>query len=335
MAYEPISGTVPQYMKDAAGTTASGYYLKFYRAGTTTAIQMATDSTAETLLNKCTLNTRGEPISDDAAPSSVFIPHLNESYKIALYATEDDADNNNTDNAVWIVDSISVGSTSVGTALGYATVNSDAVSGATALDVEKAFENTYRRVLGSSASDVLTYTVQPNSGQSWTAGATITFSLQGGGIITIAQGSGVTINWPDFIPSTASSFSLKHKGQYCVLKYVSTDTWDAIVAPPPFADIVTRTSTSNTPTVEWGGRINYMSNASATTITIQNEATQSWQVGQRMDFVREGVGTVSFVASGVTINSAAGNLSIKNQYGGASLIYKGSDVFSLIGDLDT
>lgn len=333
MAYSATSGIPIQLMKDSAGTAAAGYYLKFYRAGTTTAITMATDSTGDTLLNKCKLNTRGEPISDDANDDSVFIPHLDETYKVAFYSTADDADNNNTDNAVWIVDNIS-GAFSVGTSLGYATVVSDTVSGATALNVEKVFENTYRRVLGSSNSDVLTYTVNPDSSESWTLGATITFHLQGDGVIILAPGSGVTINSPDYTPDD-TNLALRFKGQTAVLKNVGTNAWDVTVSTPPFSEIKERTSTSNTPTTDWPARINMMNNASAQTVTIQNEATQNWQVGHRIDFVRKGSGTVTFAASGVTINSAAGNLSMKNRYSAASLVYEGSDVWYLFGDLDT
>jgi hypothetical protein len=44
MAYNPISGAAIQYVT-SAGNVASGYYLKFYTANTTTPLSMATDAT--------------------------------------------------------------------------------------------------------------------------------------------------------------------------------------------------------------------------------------------------------------------------------------------------
>lgn len=102
MAYRPISNTVPQY--HVSGSPAADYYLKFYQSGTTSAISMATDVTGDTTLSRCALNAEGYPINGSSA---VFIPHINTKYKIALYPTQDDADNDTTANAVWIVDNLS------------------------------------------------------------------------------------------------------------------------------------------------------------------------------------------------------------------------------------
>jgi hypothetical protein len=107
MAYTPISGIVPQLSRNAGGAAAGGYYLKGYSAGTTTPLSMGTDSTPTATLAKCKLNSRGEPISNDADETTVFIPHYNASYKLVLYVTEADADANTTANAVWVVDNIS------------------------------------------------------------------------------------------------------------------------------------------------------------------------------------------------------------------------------------
>jgi len=107
MAYTPVSGVVPQFARNAGGASASGYYLKGYAAGTTTPLSMGVDSTPTFTLAKCALNTRGEPISNDADDDSVFIPHFNALYKLVLYINSTDADNNTTANAVWVVDNIS------------------------------------------------------------------------------------------------------------------------------------------------------------------------------------------------------------------------------------
>ena len=101
--WTPISGSVPQYQA-ADGTLASGYYLKFYSAGTTTPLSMATDSTGGTTLAKAQINTAGYPINGSG---DVFIPHISQSYKIVLYKNATDADNDTTGNADWVIDNIS------------------------------------------------------------------------------------------------------------------------------------------------------------------------------------------------------------------------------------
>ena len=105
MAYTPISGTVPQY-SNASNELASDHWLKFYIGITTTPLSMATDSYGTTLLAKCKLNSRGEPITSPYDNNSVFIPHINQTYRIVLYKSEVDADNNTTANAEFNVGGI-------------------------------------------------------------------------------------------------------------------------------------------------------------------------------------------------------------------------------------
>lgn len=101
MAYKAIDKAVPFY-----GTGASGYWLKGYSSGTTTPLNMGTDNTGGTTLAKCKINPSGYPISDSADNDTVFIPNFNADFKLALYSSETDADNNTTANAEWVVDLI-------------------------------------------------------------------------------------------------------------------------------------------------------------------------------------------------------------------------------------
>jgi len=103
MSYSPISGDVPQYQKDADGTAASGFYLKFFAENGTTPILMATDITGGTLLSVAQINTTGNPRTA-AGDTSTFIPHINQNYKIGLFPTLDDADN--VTNAIWLPDNV-------------------------------------------------------------------------------------------------------------------------------------------------------------------------------------------------------------------------------------
>ena len=102
MAYEPLAGLVPQYQK-SNGDLASGFYLKFHIAGTPTALSMSIDNTGNTLIAKCQINSSGYPITD---ASAVFIPHLDQNYKISLYPTSADADADT--NAEWSVDNLKI-----------------------------------------------------------------------------------------------------------------------------------------------------------------------------------------------------------------------------------
>jgi hypothetical protein len=101
--WSPISNSVPQFSKNAGGAAAADYYLKFYLSGTTTPTSMATDSTGGTLLDKCKINSLGYPVNGS---DEVFIPHIDQAYKLALYTNVTDADNNATGSAAWVVDGL-------------------------------------------------------------------------------------------------------------------------------------------------------------------------------------------------------------------------------------
>lgn len=68
----------------------------------------------------------------------------------------------------------------------------------------------------------------------------------------------------------------------------------------------------------------------AITITVDNVLT----AGQRIDFAQYGTGQVTFAAgSGVTLNSADGNLKTAKQYAGVSVECVASGVYWLVGNL--
>lgn len=98
MPYMPVAGYALQTMTQA-GEVASGYYLKFYEANTTTPLSMATDSAGSTLLVKAKLNDNGMPISNPLDNTTVFIPFVNQAYRLVIYTSEADADANNTASA--------------------------------------------------------------------------------------------------------------------------------------------------------------------------------------------------------------------------------------------
>jgi hypothetical protein len=73
------------------------------------------------------------------------------------------------------------------------------------------------------------------------------------------------------------------------------------------------------------------STGSAITITIDNVLTQQ---GDRIDFIQAGSGQITFAAgSGVTLSSADAKLKTAKQFAGASVVFGGSGVYYLIGNL--
>jgi hypothetical protein len=73
------------------------------------------------------------------------------------------------------------------------------------------------------------------------------------------------------------------------------------------------------------------STGSAITITIDNVLTQQ---GDRIDFIQAGSGQITFAAgSGVTLSSADAKVKTAKQFAGASVVFGGSGVYYLIGNL--
>lgn len=102
MARSPLTGLLPQYAKNAGGAAASGYWLKLYSVGSTSAKSMYTALTGGSTLAKCTLNSRGETISNQFDDDSTFIPYVDGDYDAYLFETAADADSNNTAASVYL-----------------------------------------------------------------------------------------------------------------------------------------------------------------------------------------------------------------------------------------
>lgn len=105
MTWTPISGTVPQY-STSSNALADDYYLKFYASGTTTPINMATDSTGTAQLAECKLSSDGYPVTNPLDDATKFIPHIDKNYRIVLYKSKADADADNTSAAAFNIDGL-------------------------------------------------------------------------------------------------------------------------------------------------------------------------------------------------------------------------------------
>jgi hypothetical protein len=74
----------------------------------------------------------------------------------------------------------------------------------------------------------------------------------------------------------------------------------------------------------------FLTGGTGRTFTIDNVLS----AGQRIDFVQDGSGQITFAAgSGVTLNSKGSKLKTSAQYSGASVVCRSSGVYYLVGDL--
>jgi len=113
MAYTLIDTSPIQIQKNAAGNSASGYYLKLYAAGTTTPISMYTTSVGGGALSACQIDSDGFTINGSGDP---FIPYVDQSYKMVVYPTLQLANSNSFASAFLVIDNI----TQVAASPGYA-----------------------------------------------------------------------------------------------------------------------------------------------------------------------------------------------------------------------
>jgi hypothetical protein len=104
MPWYPIAHTLPQYV-DSSGAPYSGAVLKAYANGTSTNINLATDATGGTTASSMALNASGYP----EVSGNEVIPHVDEAYKLSLYATQAAADADT--GAIWTIDELTAGPT--------------------------------------------------------------------------------------------------------------------------------------------------------------------------------------------------------------------------------
>lgn len=97
MTWYPLAFLPPQF-ENTTGVPYSGAVLKAYAAGTNDNIPLATDYTGATTAASMVLNAAGYITHGGA----IVIPHLQENYKLALYANQAAADADS--GAIWSVD---------------------------------------------------------------------------------------------------------------------------------------------------------------------------------------------------------------------------------------
>jgi hypothetical protein len=81
------------------------------------------------------------------------------------------------------------------------------------------------------------------------------------------------------------------------------------------------------------GKLVEISNASANTLTVPLNATVAFPTGSQINILQTGAGQTTVAATvGVTINATPG-LKLRAQWSSATLIKRGTDTWTLVGDL--
>jgi hypothetical protein len=81
------------------------------------------------------------------------------------------------------------------------------------------------------------------------------------------------------------------------------------------------------------GKLVEISNASANNLTVPLNATVAFPTGSQINILQTGAGQTTVVATGgVTINATPG-LKLRAQWSSATLIKRGTDTWTLVGDI--
>jgi hypothetical protein len=108
----------------------------------------------------------------------------------------------------------------------------------------------------------------------------------------------------------------------------------SVVYRPNKYEINYQTVTSYTLDLSDNEKLLIFDNADPITITVPNNSSAPFELGTRIDVVREGDGSVTFVEdTSVTIKSKDSNKAIISQYVAISLIKVEENTWYLVGDL--
>lgn len=95
-----------------------------------------------------------------------------------------------------------------------------------------------------------------------------------------------------------------------------------------------QTGTTYTLAVNDAGQLITLSNASAVTLTVPTNASVPFAIGTQITITQANSGTVTVVGdTGVTVDSADGDLKLRTQWSAATLIKTNTNSWILIGDI--
>lgn len=130
-----------------------------------------------------------------------------------------------------------------------------------------------------------------------------------------------TLNWTSAFPIDIDASAIADN---------SITNAKLVTKPGNYVSVRTEASTFTLSAADVGRLIVYTGSAGVT-LTLFGAA---FTAGQRIDFIQDGTGQITFNAGASnTIYSADNKLKTNKQYSGATLIYLGSNTFRLVGDL--
>jgi hypothetical protein len=133
--------------------------------------------------------------------------------------------------------------------------------------------------------------------------------------------------------SGLSDVSIPSPNDRDVLVYNSSSgDWEA--DPLDTQAINAQTGTTYTLALTDANKLVTLSNIASITLTVPTNASVAFSVGHRIDILQGNTGDVTVSpAGGVTIDSKSGFTKLSAQYAAATLFYRGSDNWFLIGDI--
>jgi len=194
---------------------------------------------------------------------------------------------------------------------------------------------TYTGVLGDAGKIVtlsnassITFTVPPNSSVAYPTNTVIDLVQLGAGQVTVAPGSGVTIN-------TSSTLKLRTQYSSGSLIKTDTDTWVFVGDTEPLGQALNaQTGTTYSLVITDAWKLVTLSNASAITLTIPANASVAFPVGTHIDLMQLGAGQVTVQITSDTLRSTP-TAKTRTQYSMATLVKIASTTWALSGDLAT
>jgi hypothetical protein len=184
-------------------------------------------------------------------------------------------------------------------------------------------------VVTGTNSSAQTYTVPPNSSVGFPLGTVLTIIQEGSGAITLAPGSGVTLN--------SRGGGLTSNGLYACVQavQVAANTWDIIgdLLDTAARAINSQSGTTYTTVLADANSIISSTSSSATTHTIPPNSSVAYPVGTELYWIQSGTGQITIApGSGVTLNNAS-SLTTRAQNSFIGAVQTAANTWTIFGDV--
>lgn len=179
-----------------------------------------------------------------------------------------------------------------------------------------------------ASASAIVVTIPLNSVEEFPLNSEILLIRYGTGDLSVAPASGVTVNSAD------GQLSIEKQYGMAMLKKIDTNEWVLIGMLNTVSTIVSVT-TSKTLTITDKNTLQQCSSSGDIVVTIPLNSTVTFPINTEIQLMRYGTGSVSVATTvGVTLNSAGGKVSIREQFGSVILKKISTNEWVLFGVLD-